>query len=261
MPSSAEDRNKLPHEHGFRLSKSARYFADQDAIRESSTERRSGNHHRKMPEERGRPRDHLGSSVPYEPNGTGRNHRTVWTIATQPFGLDMCGSCKHVYDAASYRRLKAGSEPQCQTEVAEDEKCGGTRWLAEDGGATCLACETHYTAKQLGKLPPSPNCRVCGESDWLSHFATFPEALVVPCILAGTSERGVCPECGAPWVRVMEKGDLREHPDREGRSVRNVAFDGEGYSDSGGTLGLTRDSRTTGWRPPPAPPGGPLPPP
>ena len=34
-----------------------------------------------------------------------------------------------------------------------------------------------------------------------AHFATFPPALVEPCIKAGTSEKGVCGECGAPWVR------------------------------------------------------------
>ena len=38
-----------------------------------------------------------------------------------------------------------------------------------------------------------------------AHFATYPPALVEPCIKAGTSERGVCPECGAPWERVVEK--------------------------------------------------------
>jgi len=38
-----------------------------------------------------------------------------------------------------------------------------------------------------------------------AHFATFPEALVKPCILAGTSERGACSECGAPWVRVADR--------------------------------------------------------
>jgi DNA modification methylase len=37
-----------------------------------------------------------------------------------------------------------------------------------------------------------------------AHFATFPEALVEPCIKAGTSERGCCPACGAPWRRVVE---------------------------------------------------------
>lgn len=31
-----------------------------------------------------------------------------------------------------------------------------------------------------------------------AHFATFPTALVEPCILAGTSEKGVCSECGSP---------------------------------------------------------------
>ncbi len=31
-----------------------------------------------------------------------------------------------------------------------------------------------------------------------AHFATFPPKLAEPCILAGTSEWGCCPECGAP---------------------------------------------------------------
>ena len=34
-----------------------------------------------------------------------------------------------------------------------------------------------------------------------AHFATFPDELPRRCILAGTSEHGVCGECGAPWVR------------------------------------------------------------
>jgi len=44
-----------------------------------------------------------------------------------------------------------------------------------------------------------------------AHFATFPPALVEPCIKAGTSERGCCASCGAPWVRIIEKGE----PDTE----------------------------------------------
>ena len=31
------------------------------------------------------------------------------------------------------------------------------------------------------------------------HFAVYPEKLVEPCILAGTSEHGVCDQCGTPW--------------------------------------------------------------
>jgi site-specific DNA-methyltransferase (adenine-specific) len=37
-----------------------------------------------------------------------------------------------------------------------------------------------------------------------AHFATFPQELVRRMIIAGTSERGVCAECGAPWRRGIE---------------------------------------------------------
>jgi DNA modification methylase len=38
-----------------------------------------------------------------------------------------------------------------------------------------------------------------------AHFATYPAALVEPCVKAGTSERGCCPRCGAAWRRVTRK--------------------------------------------------------
>jgi len=38
-----------------------------------------------------------------------------------------------------------------------------------------------------------------------SHFATFPPALVEPCVKAGTSERGCCPKCRKPYRRIVEK--------------------------------------------------------
>ena len=39
-----------------------------------------------------------------------------------------------------------------------------------------------------------------------AHFATAPTAVVKPCILAGTSQAGVCPHCGAPQWRVTRDG-------------------------------------------------------
>lgn len=39
-----------------------------------------------------------------------------------------------------------------------------------------------------------------------AHFATFPPALIEPCIKAGTSERGCCAQCGAPWEREISRG-------------------------------------------------------
>ncbi len=38
-----------------------------------------------------------------------------------------------------------------------------------------------------------------------SHYATFPEKLVEPCIKVGTSEKGCCPKCGAQWARIVDK--------------------------------------------------------
>ncbi|MHB8871648.1 MAG: DNA methyltransferase [Candidatus Doudnabacteria bacterium] len=49
----------------------------------------------------------------------------------------------------------------------------------------------------------------------------FPEKLVEPCVLAGTSEHGVCAECGAPYERVLEKvvkRDLLKDADKQYRS-------------------------------------------
>ena len=36
-------------------------------------------------------------------------------------------------------------------------------------------------------------------------FAVFPQALVTPCVLAGTSEAGACSACGAPWTRSQDR--------------------------------------------------------
>lgn len=38
-----------------------------------------------------------------------------------------------------------------------------------------------------------------------AHFATAPTSIVRPCILAGTSAKGVCPDCGAPWERIVKR--------------------------------------------------------
>ena len=83
-----------------------------------------------------------------------------------------------------------------------------------------------------------------------AHFATFAEALVSPLIKAGTSEKGCCPECGAAWVRIIEKGPLKEHPDRQNRTDRNKAdFNGIDYAVRDSTLGLVAESKTIGWNP------------
>lgn len=78
-----------------------------------------------------------------------------------------------------------------------------------------------------------------------AHFATFPTALVEPCIKASTSERGCCPKCGKPWRRIVEKLDpsgrlgkgYHDHKDDLARGQRGV-FPAEGAP----------QTITTGWQ-------------
>ena len=44
------------------------------------------------------------------------------------------------------------------------------------------------------------------------HFASFPVKLPEMCILASTSEKGVCGKCGAPWKRVVQKESFITRP-------------------------------------------------
>ena len=83
MPESVTDRPTKAHEQVFLLSKSGRYFYDADAVREPSSYDgppkpgiQAQTAHTGLPVHSGR----LG-----EGNPLGRNKRSVWTIATQPF--------------------------------------------------------------------------------------------------------------------------------------------------------------------------------
>jgi hypothetical protein len=85
-----------------------------------------------------------------------------------------------------------------------------------------------------------------------AHFATFPPALVEPCILAGTSARGCCPVCGAPWQRVVERTnesnwEFRKQMGATGGAMQQGSKQqiGSGWSH----YLPTREVYTTGWRP------------
>lgn len=71
-----------------------------------------------------------------------------------------------------------------------------------------------------------------------AHYAVYPEALVDPCILAGTSAAGQCAACRAPWQRVVEKH--RTFESGSGKSG-NMPVGKNGHGMQGG--GETRDIR------------------
>lgn len=94
------------------------------------------------------------------------------------------------------------------------------------------------------------------EPSSLQHFAAYPRFIPRLAIQAGTSERGVCPTCAAPWLRVVERGGLTKTNHDCGNTRPHTQ--GKDYGD-GETMSahLTRDgfvpghslpSTTVGWR-------------
>lgn len=94
---------------------------------------------------------------------------------------------------------------------------------------------------------------IASESCSLAHFAVMPSALAEICIKAGTSEKGCCPACQAPWVRVTERvpvdhgmglascdhQKLSQMPDRQPKRLRTP---------TGQSLAKTAP-RHLGWQP------------
>lgn len=74
----------------------------------------------------------------------------------------------------------------------------------------------------------------------VDHFASFPESLPAWAIAGGTSERGNCVACGAPWARIVERkaaGDER-FTGRGGEDVRRPTLSN-----------VTASWKSLGWRP------------
>ena len=167
-------------------------------------------------------------------------YENVFLLAKQP---------KYYYDAEAIRETNTA----WTIERAKYPKAGHKRrdGSADDSGIAAHSQRENGTgnlsganARNVWTIPTQ------GRSD--AHFATFPDELPRRCILAGTSARGVCEQCGAPQERAVHEGELRDDPQRMNRKVRNVGnlpMGGTEYSKDGGTLGKVRDRDTLGWRP------------
>jgi DNA modification methylase len=169
MPESVTDRPTKAHEYIFLLTKSQRYYYDAEAVKEPATVGYNGSTF--TDGKTAAARSHLsaiGQGARKSQDGSsGRNRRSVWTVATQPY---------------------AGA-----------------------------------------------------------HFATFPPALIEPCILAGTSEHGVCANCGAPWERVVEREVVRQG---NTSNALNSVVQPKGIRHGMGqsTIRSEITSQTTGWQ-------------
>ena len=96
-----------------------------------------------------------------------------------------------------------------------------------------------------------------------AHFATMPEEIPRLAISAGSSEKGACPTCSAPWERVVERGESHYAELKGDRSWREMDAEGlrRGVILQEGEGGQTRNENGTvpslraasrvelGWKP------------
>ena len=160
----------------------------------------------------------------------------------------MSKSGRYFYDA------EAVKEPVAQASLDDGRTERGQRGQKGQYSATDGACGFNPSGRNkrsVWTVPTSPYPE--------AHFATYPPDLVKPCILAGTSAKGCCPQCLAPWERIVEAGEsMWEERKRNGAPMR--AGDVEG----GRSLGSVENKfsgkiladwkaehpdKTTGWQP------------
>lgn len=178
---------------------------------------------------------HKPNSVPEPARGRpGMAHEYVFQLVK---------SKKYFFDDDAIREV-VGDEPNW-----DDYEAG----LGSNNGADSLRWSAGYKKISHKLVHPSGRGK---RSVWTiptkgfkgAHFATYPPDLVKPCILAGTSERGCCVQCGRPWRRVTHHTEAykerlgtswNDHNDDLNKGQRGIpsAFRG----------GAARV--TTGWEP------------
>ncbi len=226
MPESVRDRCTKAHEYLFLLSKSRKYYYDAEAIKEPVS----------------------GGAKPRKAsNGVGFGHgydvetkpRQKWA---SPVGWDTtAGEGGHgSYHKRGRRTGAPGCGPKSQNAAdrvkANDSFHSGT-----------LDMVSSRNKRSVWEIPTAPFKG--------AHFATFPPALILPCIQAGTSERGHCPGCGKRWERlVSQTTTFASNSAKAGRTVTDIGAAGKhvGHVNGGNKAlkaGPVLQSHTDGWAP------------
>jgi DNA modification methylase len=82
-----------------------------------------------------------------------------------------------------------------------------------------------------------------------AHFATFPPELPEICILAGTSQKGCCAKCGAPWGRETESRSIVDPRPMTTGAAKKAALGGLARTSPQGRTCGSAEVTTLGWSP------------
>ena len=168
---------------------------------------------------------------------TTQAHETVWQLVKQG---------RYYYDQAAVR---TPGSPNTHARRKDGQrlppKGGGDRF---DRRAGTLK-ETRSIAEQAAIGANLRNVWIIPIKAYPeAHFATFPPDLVMNPIKAGTSEKGVCAECGAPWTRQI-KTHAENIGNRQTNGPRSIERQHSPQGSPGFAVRMEIRTETTGWEP------------
>jgi DNA modification methylase len=164
MPESVTDRCTKAHEYVFLLSKSARYFYDAEAVKEGGAGRLDLGRMTRPEARLGGGKWSNDCGLRAEP---GRNRRSVWTVATQPYsGAHFATFPPKLIEPC----ILAGSKPG-DTVLDPFGGSGTTAAVALEHGREAILCELSPAYAEL--IPD----RINSITDALTQGRLFQEAL------------------------------------------------------------------------------------
>lgn len=242
MPESTTDRPTNAHEKLFLLSKSGSTLfwthPEHPGVRSCPKPDRYWRHKETREETREEPEN--------------------WRATKEWSKLNYWRGYDYYYDAVAVREV-GQSGPSDIKKMAEGKERIGGKHKRLDDPLSRASSATNIGRKRSVATPGHRNHR----NVWTiatapyrgAHFATFPPDLVEPCIKAGTSEKGACAECGAPWTRTGNKtlvptAKAAKTGVIDDRDLSADSNDGGANRQKDGHIpGWRNEFTTTGWAP------------
>ncbi len=170
-----------------------------------------------------------------------KSHEYIFLLAKKP---------TYFYDAEAVKEPNTSGPSDIKKMVEQKERYGGKHKDLVDPLSKASSATNIGNKRDVGS-PDGRNRRSVWEISTTqfsgAHFATYPPALILPCVLAGTSAHGVCEACGTPWYRVVEKTNVVDESAKGSRFDRGKTADRDGGSRT--QAGERYKNVAKGWAP------------
>lgn len=231
MPESVTDRPANALEYVFQFAKSAKYFCDMFAVRKTQAPSSVARLAQDVESQTGSTRANGGAKT----NG---NMKAVGQPANWKGSSFSKGkTAEHQLNRSQSDESRASRDRSFDwSRNGEgghlDTRPAGSRNF-RNADLWFESVEKPYSTVGVGEELVGLNVNPQGFKD--AHFATFPPRLVEPLIKMGTSEKGQCAKCGAPWT-----------PDTDAdKELRGQI----GFAAHGKKTACAADYRMLGWSP------------